>query len=235
MNARTLALSFRRKPGQRAIKAYVTVRLWDHPGPKQLHLAYLPDLEHLSRADQRHLEKRLQDQWRQHLGSGHAVAIDWAASTRRWRNRDQPKRVPLDLDAARKQVRSWQRGTKERILPRFGGLKRQTSGITGGEFHTLFLKSHQGILTRLRRSGRSVDPAEVASWWEQRQAPRLLCCFHRLVSRRPALRFGRAGFLCYLAGNIARGFAVAQFLREHAGPALCPIIDSALSGSVPPP
>ena len=224
MNARTLALSFRRKPGQRAVKAYVTLRLPDHPGPKQLHLAYLPDLDRISRADKGRLEQRLRDKWREHFGSGN-VAINWAASGQRWRDRDKPKRAPLDLGAARKQLRSWQRGTKERILPPFGGLRRQTSELTGGEFHALFLKSHQRILTRLRRSGRSVDPAEVADWWEQRQAPRLLCCFHRLAGRRPTLRFGRAGFLRYLAGNITRGFAVAQFLREHTGPVLCPWAD----------
>jgi hypothetical protein len=92
------------------------------------------------------------------------------------------------------------------------------------------MKSHQGILRRLSHSGHSVDPAEVATSWEQREAPRQLCCYHRLVVRRPALRFGRAGFLGYLAGNIARGFAVAQFLREHISPLLSPLTDRTALG-----
>jgi hypothetical protein len=92
------------------------------------------------------------------------------------------------------------------------------------------MKSHQGILKRLRHSGHSVDPAEVATWWEEREAPRLLCCYHRWVVRWPALRFGRAGFLRYLAGNIARGFAVAQFLSEQVRPLLSPQTDGTALG-----
>jgi hypothetical protein len=226
MNARLLTLCFRRKPGQRAIKVYVSVRLRDQPGPKQLHLAYLPGLDRISRSSKRRLEQRLRDKWRQYLGPATTVAIDWVASQRKWRDRNKPKRGSLDRDAARKQLRSWQFGAKEKLLPHFGGPKRQTSEITAAEFHEMFMQSHQGILDRLRRSGRSIDPAEVATWWEQREAPRLLCCFHRLAARRPALRFGRAGLLRYLAGNITRGFAAAQFLREHAGPAPCPLTDS---------
>jgi hypothetical protein len=70
-----------------------------------------------------------------------------------------------------------------------------------------------------------VDPAEVATWWEEREGPRLLCGYHRLVVRQPALRFGRAGFLRHLAGNTAHGFAVAQFPREHVSPLLSPLTD----------
>ncbi len=69
--------------------------------------------------------------------------------------------------------------------------------------------------------------AVIATWWEEQEAPRLLCCYHRFAARRPGTKFGRAGYLRYLAGNIARGLAVAQFLREHPSPPLSPLTDSA--------
>jgi hypothetical protein len=220
MNQRTLKLSFRRKPGARnTVKAYVTVRLGQERGPRQLHLAYLPATQGLSASDKLLLEQRLRQKWRRHFGPG-GVAIDWAATESKWRDRDKSKQPPLDRAAARKQLRQWQSGAKEKLLPQFGGPKRQTSELPGGEFHVLFLKSHQGIVDRLRHSGRSVDPAVVAAWWEEQEAPRLLCCYHRFAARRPGTKFGRTGYLRYLAGNIARGLAVAQFLREHPSPAL---------------
>ena len=116
-------------------------------------------------------------------------------------------------------------------LPQEGQGRRLKSGLAAADADPTGSPSEEltptCILKRLSHSGHSVDPAEVASWWEERKAPRLLCGYHRLVARRPALRFSRAGFLKYLAGNIARGFAVAQFLREHANP----LTDSTSLGS----
>jgi hypothetical protein len=223
---RTFKLSFRRKPGARSsVKVYVTVRLWDEPRPKQLHLGYLRTCSRLSHHAKLRLAKRLRDQWRRHCGSGD-VAVDWVATEAKWRERDQPKQAPVNRDAAREQLRQWQSGANEVLLPPFGGPKTQNSEIAGGEFHQMFMESHLGILKMLRKSGRSIDPAVVATWWEEREAPRLLCCFHRFAGGRPARRFGRAGFLRYLAGNIARGFAVAQFLRENPSPMRSPLTES---------
>jgi hypothetical protein len=218
MNQRTLKLSFRRKPGAPGtVKVYVTVRLGQERGPKQLHLAYLPATQGLSASDKLLLEQRLRQKWRRQFGPAD-VAIDWAATETKWRQRDQPKQAPVNRDVARKQLRQWQSGAKEKLLPQFGGPKRQTSEMAGGEFHVLFMESHLGIVDRLRHSGGSVDPAVVATWWEEQEAPCLLCCYHRFATRRPGTKFGRAGYLRYLAGNIARGLAVAQFLREHPSP-----------------
>jgi hypothetical protein len=76
MNQRTVRLSFRRKPGAHStVKAYVTVRLWQERGPRQLHLAYLPATQGLSASDKLLLEQRLRQKWRRHFGPG-GVAID---------------------------------------------------------------------------------------------------------------------------------------------------------------
>ena len=130
------------------------------------------------------LEKRLRQKWRRQFGPAN-VAIDWVATEAKWRQRDQPKQAPVNRDAAREQLRQWQSGAKEKLLPQFGGRRRQTSEMAGGEFHVLFMQSHLGIVDRLRHSGRSVDPAVVATWWEEQEAPRLLCCYDRFAVRRP--------------------------------------------------
>jgi hypothetical protein len=90
------------------------------------------------------------------------------------------------------------------------------------DFSKAFFDSHKAILWKLSSSkyGERVDPAQLATWWEQREAPRLLWRNRQLVDRRKDLSFSRKGFLDFLAGNIHRGLAVAQFIRENPAPDL---------------
>ena len=56
---------------------------------------------------------------------------------------------------------------------------------------------------------------DVEDWWYYEEIPRLLYGFYRHTQRHQGHPFSKQAFLGYLNGNLRRGFAANQYLRQR--------------------
>lgn len=227
---RRIKISFRRHQGSRqgVIKIFASVRLPGVRNPKQLHLGYLPVHNGLPEKVPERIEMALRKHW-QRLFHNEDVEIDWADFyQRKWvGNPTKAKRSKVDRSEAIVQITLWQKLDEELQIKRFGGSiafedvdEMVNADVKDDEARdtedtsTFFNEGLRRLSDWLARQLQNHPAAEVAEWWAYEEVPRLLYRFYHYTEKNPNHPFSRNGLLKYLAANIARGYAVVQFLRQ---------------------
>jgi hypothetical protein len=222
MTPRQVKISFRRKPNFRegAVKAFCTVRVPGQRHPKQLHLGCLPPAKELPHAPPPNIEAALRRHWRECFGH-EDVAIDWGDAREKWTGSVERKRARIDRSEAIAQLNYWRAQDGEFVMERFGGPKERTEAssdetpenqaATAKSFNEGLRRTIAFLLSRLPKSTRH----EVEDWWYYEEIPRLLYGFYRYTQRHPGHPFSKQAFLGYLNGNLRRGYAANQYLRQR--------------------
>ena len=215
---RKIKISFRRKHGSRTgtLEVYTAVRIPGVKHSRRTHICYLAAssarFESLDRAK---IVEKASCVFRD-LNLSDEVEIDWENAKQKLLNLDNPKKV-VDRQIGKAQIESWRRVKEEgeganELLPEFASTPTKPSTISGDLFFEIFTKIHE----KLAESLPGEDPAEIANWWEEFEAPRLVHSFHRFVTENhkdcDGPFFTPEGFLEHL-GNRFRRFKIADFLR----------------------
>jgi len=213
MSQRAIKISFRHKSRSRfgACEVYTSLRVPGVRHPRRKHICYVSagEARLLEDATRKKIQNRAERLFAA-LGFRQEITIDWENAEEKLRNvKTGCRRV--DRDSGKRQILEWMRGNDQPIQEFAHGPSRPSE--IGNEFFAdVFLRMHSRIVEGLP----GADPAEVASWWEDIECPRLVHSFHRFVCNRacknPKPCFRREDFLRYL-GNRTRRFAIADFLR----------------------
>jgi hypothetical protein len=222
MTPRQVKISFRRKPNFRegTVKAFCTVRVPGRRNPKQLHLGYLPSGKELPPAPPPKIEAALRRHWRQCFGH-EDVAIDWNDAREKWTGSVERKRARIDRSEAIAQLNYWRAQDGEFITEHFGGPRKPTEALsdeppenqeaTAKSFNEGLRRTLAVLISRLPKAMRY----DVEDWWYYEEIPRLLYGFYRYTQRHPGHPFSKQAFLGYLNGNLRRGYAANQYLRQR--------------------
>lgn len=208
MKVRTVKISFRCKRSSRdgAVKVYTTQRIKGSKHPKQFHLAYIPDNDSISDYFKNKIYEALQKKWEQFYGHS-GVEINWKDAEKKWINRKGRKQLLVDRYEACAQISLWLQEEEEVVVPSFGGLTTIKKSMSKDSFFNGYYELHSQIAFKLA----TLDSADIAKWWEEKEAPRLLYRFHNYVLKREGkVSFDRLGFLKYLLGNIKMGYALKE-------------------------
>ncbi|MFZ5497055.1 MAG: hypothetical protein ACOZE5_17185 [Verrucomicrobiota bacterium] len=218
-------ICFRYKNGSRgAVKAYTTVRVAGRRTPLQLHLGYVPAGPVVTEANLARLEKKLQKEWSA-LFNSDFVVIERADAHSKWSTLGQRRTAPVDRASASMQLKQWLQNPGAPTLACFGGLTCAADELDD-QFEVFYHRSHEYIV----RGRADLDAAHVATWWTERELPRLLHRYSHYVGRKPNYHFSRGGFMRYAVFNIEHGYALKEYLRTRG-----PILEVPLKGLVTDP